>query len=430
MAVKSETMMKAAESGQEGIRRAADRDQQESQFSREHSARAQAQHQSAFQNQQQIDEQARSNLAREGQGQQQIDEQVRSNKMGEAIRQDEQDIEMADKGLESDGKSRADSLRKGKQGGEEQAQGQQQQQRSPEDQAGDARYAQQAEQPLEVAGPDQRTIAPTGQRKADEAHKMETNRLNAQANYLNATRNFNEAMVKGDKDGMSAAAKTLQGDITKSATLFDVGKAGALSPKQWDDIEELATTSAGMVPDPELQNEIMSKTFGPATSRFMSSHVQHQNLRFIAVTGDMPDGDYIDMASPGMAQFTKESAAVQQMLRAADVGGILTRALNVQSLADRNRTVRKMAANVMLENKSLVAQQSAEAGVIPSQGGPSAQPRSQRQLDLDPNGPVQQKLKQREQGVIDKQSASDQQRWRADRDAKRRAADANRLPPK
>jgi hypothetical protein len=380
MAVKSETMMKAAESGQEGIRRAADRDQQESQFSREHSARAQAQHQSAFQNQQQIDEQVTSNVVREKQNQQQIDEQIRSNKMGEAIKQDEQDIDMADRGLKSSGKTRAEKAGEKPSGSSQDPrspQGQQaQQQRSPEDQAGDARYAQQAEQPLEVAGPDQRTIAPTEQRIAEKKSQLETNSLNAQANYMNAARNYNQAHVKGDKEGMSKAAQTLQNGINDSADLFDMGKAGALSAKEWDKIDDLATMDAGKVPDPQLQQEIMSKTWGPALSRFMSTHIQHQNLRFMAVTGEMPNGDYVDMASPQMRQFTEESAAAQQYLRAADFGGMLSLALNVQSLADRNRSVRKMAASVMLNGQSIIAMMGGGDDVIGSQGQ-NAQPQQQ-----------------------------------------------------
>lgn len=378
VSVRSDLMMRAAEGGQDAINKQADRDQQESQFSREHSGRQQGRINAEFQQQQQINEQNRSNVEREKLAASELGERQRSNRMGEAIQQDAQDIDMADKGLESKGGgSRADRLRQEMDRGAAQQKDQQQAQRSPEDQAGDARYAEQAQKPLEVAGPDRRTIAPTGERVAQEASKLTTNRLNAQANFLNASRNFNEAQVKGDKEGMSAAAREMQTGVVRAASIFDAGKAGALSPEQWSKIDDLATTSVGKVPDPQLQAEIDSRTWGPALSRFMQAHIQHQNLRFISVTGDMPDGDYVDMASPEMRQFTEESAAAQQYMREADYGGILSLALNVDSLATRNQKVRKMAAQAMLQSKSIAAMLGAQAqgaGVIPSQGGQRAQP--------------------------------------------------------
>ena len=370
--VNSDTMLKAAESGQEGIRKAADRNQQESQFSREHALRAQGQANNDFQNQQQIDEQARSNQAREGLAEKELGETVRRNRMGEAMQQDAQDIEMADKGLESEGKSRADQLRQGEQGGQQGAQAQQQQ-RSPEDQAGDARYAEHASKPLEVAGPDQRTIAPTEERKAQEGSKLTTNRMNAQANYLNAVRNMQEAKLKGgvNSDAYKAEVKNLQQPIKSAARMFDDGKKNDLSDSQWSDIKALA----GDAPDPALQQEIQSKTFGPSLGRFLQARVSQSAVQFMAVTGDMPDGDLVDMASPMMQQFTKNANEVQSYLRAADVNGLLSSSLGIQSMADRNRMVRKLTAQAMLQQKS--KPQGSGGSLIPSQGGARAQPQQQ-----------------------------------------------------
>lgn len=366
--VDSRTMLSASESGQEGVRKAADRAQQESQFSREQGARAQSQRNAEFQQQQQLDEQSRSNQAREGLAEQELQETVRRNRFGEAIQQDAQDIEMADKGLESTGTSRADALRQGEAGGGAQAQAQQQ--RSPEDQAGDARFAEQAQKPLEVTGPDRRSIAPTEERKAQEGSKLTTNRLNAQANYMNAVRNAQEAKLKGgvDSDSYKAEVKNLQQPIKEAARMFDLGKKGDLSDSQWNDIKSLA----GDAPDPGLQQEIATKTFGPSLGRFMQARVSQASIQFMAVTGDMPDGDLVDLASPAMRQFTQSAEQMQAYLRAADAGGLLSGALGIQSMADRNRMVRKLTAQAMLNSKATPKPSGGD--LIPSQGGRAHQP--------------------------------------------------------
>lgn len=421
--VDSKTMLAAAESGQEGVRKAADRAQQEHQFTVDSTQRGLAQRNSEFQNQQQID-----------QGERQLNETVRKNRMGEAIQQDQQDIEMADKGLEASGPSRADSLRKEEAGGgekgaaaQQEQQGQQQAQRSPEDQAADAQHAEQSAKPLEVAGPDQRSIAPTEQRKQLEGSKSVTNRMNAQANYLNAVRNMQQAKLKDGKesDSYKAEVKNLQQPIKEAARMFDAGKKGDLSESQWADVKDLA----GQVPDPALQQEIASKTFGPSLGRFLQARVSQSAIQFMAVTGDMPDGDLVDLASPAMRQFTQSAEQMQAYLKAADAGGLLSGALGIQSMADRNRMVRKLTAQAMLNSKATPKPSGGD--LIPSQGGQRAIPAPGQQpggpVNLTPgrnplpagapdpnqreNSPVQGALRQREQrGVDEQQRGDDRQR--------------------
>jgi hypothetical protein len=426
--VDSKTMLAAAESGQEGVRKAADRAQQEHQFTVDSTQRGLAQRNSEFQNQQQID-----------QGERQLNETVRRNRMGEAIQQDQQDIEMADKGLEASGPSRADSLRgEIDRGGEQQDQkaagggeaggAAQGPQRSPEDQAADAQHAEQSAKPLEVAGPDQRSIAPTEQRKQLEGSKSVTNRMNAQANYLNAVRNMQQAKMKDGKesDSYKAEVKNLQQPIKEAARMFDAGKKGDLSDSQWTDIKDLASD----VPDPAIQQEIASKTFGPALGRFLQARVSQSAIQFMAVTGDMPDGDLVDLASPAMRQFTQSAEQMQGYLKAADAGGLLSGALGIQSMADRNRMVRKLTAQAMLNSKATPKPSGGD--LIPSQGGQRAIPAPGQQpggpVNLTPgrsplppgapdpnqreNSPVQGALRQREQRGVDEQQRGDERQRR------------------
>lgn len=154
--------------------------------------------------------------------------------------------------------------------------------------------------------------------------------------------------------------------------MFDLGKKNELQPNQWADIEALA----GDAPDPALQQEVKSKQWGPALSRFMQARVSQASIQFMAVTGDMPDGDLVDLASPAMRQFTQSAEQMQAYLRAADAGGLLSGSLGIQSMADRNRMVRKLTARAMLQQKS--QPQASGGALIPSQGGQRAAPPAQQ----------------------------------------------------
>lgn len=375
--VDTDAMLKAAESGQEGVRQAENRRQQESQFTREHTLRATGQATAEFQQQQQINEQVRANKSREELQGKELSETARRNRMQEAIEQDKQDIEIADKELAVTGQSRADKLTQGEAETKKNntpfkeisnAEMEQSMDQAFKQQEEKDRFNQQADQPLEVADPNKRTLAPTELRQQREQSKTVTNRMNAQANYLNAVRNFSDAKLKGDEDSMKAETKSLQQPIKEAARLFDLGKKRELQPNQWEDIKALASD----VPDQALQQEIASKQFGPALSRFLQARVSQSAIQFMAVTGDMPDGELVDLASPAMREFTTAAEQMQNYLRDADAGGLLSQSLGIKSLADRNKLIRKLTAQAMLNDKA--TPKPTGGSLIPSQGGKAMNP--------------------------------------------------------
>jgi hypothetical protein len=420
--VNTDAMLKAGESGAAMVQHARDAQIAQQNADREHTLRTQQTIAQQIGDFEQRKEQGRSNLAREG-------EENRSNRMREAIAQDAQDIDMADKGLEqTGGSSRADALRKEMARGGQQTQGKTGQQGpNPEQIAEQARYMSQAEKPLEIAGPDQRTIVPTGERRQLEASKSMTNRLNAQANYINAMTNYNKAQLAGDKDLSAASLKRLEKPMSDAAALWNAGKepGSQLTPDQWFQIEELTSDLA--VSDPALAAELKSKTFGPSLQRTMANRVSQSAIQFMAVTGEMPKPELVDFSSPLMQEFTVNAGQMRDYLRASDTNGILSRSLKANTLEKRNKLIRRLTAQAMIDNgldqgmmgaQGILPGQSGGGGVndmpIPSQGGQGAIPAPGQQYgqppnlkpgltgippEADPNkraGPVQDALKARE----------------------------------
>jgi len=304
-------------------------------------------------------------LAQQGE---QLKEQKRSNQVHEAEVEDQQDIERADRGLEQQGETRADRLRR------EMEQG---------------RQDKQMNEPLEVQGPDSKTgVVQSEQRKSLDTSKAVSNQMSAQARYLNALKSYNGSKITGDKELEKSELKSLQQPIESASRLFDEGKNGKLTESQWGEIKDLAAGN----PDPQLQAELSQpKTqfskLGPATGRFLQSRINFTALTFMAHTGEMPDGKLVDMASPEMQQFTNVAGGVQDHLRQWDelTGGAMSESLGIDTLAKRNQVVRQMAANAMLKQMQPLPQGNGSEPV-PSQGGPSARP--QQPQPGSPAGPA------------------------------------------
>jgi hypothetical protein len=353
------------------------------------------------------------NQAQQGE---QLKEQKRATQVHEAETEDQQGIEMADKGLEQQGPSRADRLRQEMENGRQSAQ---------------------MDKPLEVQGPDSKTgtVQQGEQRKSLDTSKAVTNQMSAQARYLNALKSYNGSKITGDKDLEKSELKSLQQPIESASKLFDEGKNGKLTESQWGEIKDLASGN----PDPALQSELAQpKTqfskLGPAVGRFLQSRINFTALTFMAHTGEMPDGKLVDMASPEMQQFTSVAGGVQDHLRQWDelTGGAMSESLGIDTLAKRNQVVRQMAANAMLKQMQPLPS-GGGSNPVPSQGGPSARPQQpgsgtegaappdvNRKPKLgapgsNPNaGTDQAQLRAREQRGIEQQQAADEQRRNSD----------------
>jgi hypothetical protein len=115
---------------------------------------------------------------------------------------------------------------------------------------------------------------------------------------------------------------------------------------QWANLKELTADN----PDAALKQEIESKQFGPRTSDFLQRRVNFDSLKFMAATGDMPDGDLVDMASPSMVQFTQTANEMQSFLKTIDAttGGSMSQVFGIDSLAKKNQILRKLSAEAMI----------------------------------------------------------------------------------
>ena len=292
-------------------------------------------------------------------------EQSRSNRMREAQTSDEQDIEKADKGLESQGPSRADQLRQEMERGRQQVQ---------------------MDKPLEIASPERRTVAQTPERQANDKAKVESDQLNARARFQDSIRRLQTARATGNDKDAQEAGKNAEQYIESASRLLNNFKTAKAGDNDWSDVERLATKFGEAHPDPALQQEIQSRTFGPRMNEFLRANIDQWSLRYIAGTGDMPDGKLVDLASPMMGMLTASADRVQAYLRQADemTGGAFSQGMKIGSLAERNRIVRKMAAEQLLIAGA--QQQASSAMPIPSQGGPSARPQPSGDAIPNPGG--------------------------------------------
>lgn len=290
-----------------------------------------------------------------------LEEQTRSHKMREAISQDEQDIQKADKGLQSTGTSRADALRAEMDRGRQQTQ---------------------MDKPLEIQGGERATIAPTPERVANEKAKTESAELTARARFANAMRLQNTAHIQGDEKVKQEAAKTANSYIESAQglqTKFKLAASGKteLDDSDWDQVRNLATKLGDTHPNPELMTEIDNKTPGPKVREFLQANKDHWNLQYVAGTGDMPDGRFIDSGSHMMQALTQSSVAVTAWLKIADdmSSGMFSVGMKIKDEADRNRVIRKLAANAILIQEQLqAAAQQKQQNLIPPQGGQDVGP--------------------------------------------------------
>lgn len=317
-------------------------------------------------------EQNRASTAQESLQQQHLQEQSRSNRMQEATQSDEQDIQLADKGLERQGQSRADRLRQEMQQGRQQAQ---------------------MDKPLEIASPSKATVAQTPERQSNDQAKRATDELNARAKFNNSVRLLQQARLTGNQDAAKEAGHNAEQYIESAQRLLTNFKSAKADDTDWADVARLATKFGEQHPDPALQADIDSKTFSPRVSDFLRANVDQWALRYIAGTGDMPSGHLVDLASPMMGALTQSAEKVAAYLRQADAttNGAFSAGMKITSEADRHRIVRKMAAEQLMlfgQQQQQSQQQGAGGGdmPIPSQGGPSARPQPSGAAVENPGG--------------------------------------------
>lgn len=283
-------------------------------------------------------------------------EQTRSNKMREAISQDSQDIEKADKGLESQGQSRADRLRA------EMEQG---------------RLQTQMDKQIEVNGPQRATIAQSPERVANDKAKVMSEQANASARWMDSQRKYQKAMALGDVEGAKAQDANLLHEVDGAARSFDLFKSGRATDTDWSSLARDHATN----PDPALQQEIQSRTMGPRLQQFLRGQVEHLAVKYMAGTGKIPGGGIVDMSSPTMQMLTQEAQNTANSLRKVDdlTGGDLAKALMISDLEARTTTVLKNAAQLLYTR--MAAGNGAQ--IQPNQGGggmiPPMKPTQDRQ---------------------------------------------------
>ena len=306
-------------------------------------------------------------------------ERERSNQSRENLAKRGQDIQMADKGLESEVDPRQQKLEEDMRRGEEQG-----------------------SKPLEFAG---ERIVPGEERKQKGAReqaldetKAETERIRANAYNRQVTAQANKAVASGNekqfKDSLEKLGKPIQSNIAtlNNAMSSDANKSQAAIQKlkqRYSDVQ-----------DPEVQQALESGFMNPALRRFMQNEIMTANVKVMADTGELPvqDTSDIDFASPMMQ-------AVQQF---AGTATSVASALGIQadSWKERNRMINKAAASMALslfsgqQNQGQMVGPS-QAGVPGAEGGGGPQEEGGFGAPAPQQGPTDEQLtqpRQREEG--------------------------------
>lgn len=302
------------------------------------------------------------------QRQQQLDEQGRSNRMQEALEEDKTSMQGAAHGVEAQGPTRAQQVRQEMERG---------------------RLQTQMDKPLEIVGPEKGTYAKTEAQKAIDEEESFSKRLNAQANFLRASESYNDAKLKGDVEAAKRERESLIQPIKSGAKLFKDAKDGKLSDGQWDNLAKAAADRG----DAEMAKEAQTKILGPRTSEHIQRMIDYDSLKFMAATGDEPDGELVDPASTTRQHFNVVANGMQSFLKGVDgiTGGMMSAVFGIDSLAKRNSTIRRLAAEAML---TIMANPGATPpGTLPTpssgrpqngQSGPTGKP-----VVYDPAGGIQ-----------------------------------------
>lgn len=213
----------------------------------------------------------------------------------------------------------------------------------------------------------------------------ESRRISAVASYRRAVDAYKIAELRMDaaqsasaRSAESAALKELKGQLmqpikstTATMNRMQNGK-GTLQDWQSVAAEVANTPDAGSLN--ELKADIAANTWTDRLQSFMQQKVTVQALKYINATGELPDGELVDLSSPGMQMFTRSAAdvAIMNSPQVAGPGQLLS----FRDQAARIRYIHRLAAWQVLNQKPLSTSGVGGAGPqgMPNPAAPGAEP--------------------------------------------------------
>lgn len=189
-----------------------------------------------------------------------------------------------------------------------------------------------------------------------EDFRAETDRIRAEAYADQTAAQMASAKAKGEGDLVKQFRTSLIQPIKSNVARFDRFQNGKNSDQDWSSLEKLAEGN----PEPGLMKDIQAKQWTPRVQAFMSATIAYDSLKFIGRTGELPDGDMVDLSSPQMQQFSQAAGMVTGWMRAK--GADFSNWASIESLAQKTAFVNKMAAGMVLSTMT-------EPGAYNPQGG-------------------------------------------------------------
>ena len=226
-------------------------------------------------------------------------------------------------------------------------------------------------------------------KQSNEAQKREIERGNAAARMRKAQGDYRKSLFTKDKEARKQARDVLQVPLGLASKAFDEVMNG--EPLSGASKKYLLAETEGHPVNEIVKNYDSAEDKGPLIEH-LKNHVDKKVLDFFETTGESPNSEFVNWASPKLQTFMGNVAWVNGMTKAIGMGAYQ----GVRSMEERNRVINQIAAG---KTKQGLVQPPAALGAAPqqqpqepgsvmrqgmdAQGQPATPPTQQRGLTPD-----------------------------------------------
>lgn len=241
------------------------------------------------------------------------------------------------------------------------------------DPASAERLQAQRNKPLEMDSGGARTFTSTPEAREAQGVDLDLKRqqianetLKAQAYSMQVATSFQRNMLAGDKEAAKKDREQLMEPIKSDVGRFDRFMNGEQKATDWQALQKLSEGHSDL--EPSLTADLEAEQWTPRVQKFLGAKIAKDGLTFIAQTGELPDGDMVDLSSPMMQDFSRASAMVTGMMATQGMG--TQQFLGITSMREKNAYINKLAAGMVLSGAQRRMARGPFGDMAPSAGQP------------------------------------------------------------